>query len=485
MAVMEAATAVLLAALAACIVALVLRAVRDSMRDSRGGSTIPVTPGMPVIGHAWDFIGVDIDMLLPKILEMIDGRPLSRFFCLGKTFIVVSDATYMSEVVRRKDLVDKAVFGYNLMHVVAKQGLVQLGGAEWKQHRTWLVPGFKKKVLDSFIGDFNAVARHFLSTVPVGEVVEARAMFMRTMSRAFITTALGDAWDREEEVKTATDFIDQWFDSIMKRAFRPLLWLDWTFLLTADGRSLLRAKVNFDAFTKRFMDRKRQALRDAKHEDTPSEQVIQDEVKTFFFAAVETTASALSWAVKVLSLLPDEQRRVHAELDEVFGDSDRDVGLDDITKLHYLVRFIKEVMRMFPPALMIGRQCYHQTELWGYQIPANTVIGINILGIHRDAKHWPEPDRFDPDRFLPENSRDRHPHAYIPFSAGGRNCIGGAYAMQIMTVLLASVLRALSVQPVDDGIEDLQGLTDRMTMVVMSRLRGGFNVRFCSRVAGG
>lgn len=151
-----------------------------------------------------------------------------------------------------------------------------------------------------------------------------------------------------------------------------------------------------------------------------------------------------------------------------------------VSRFTYMDCFIKECMRMFPPFPAIGRECCKDTTLFGHTIPAGSSVGILILYVHRDPKHWPNPDVFDPDRFLSENSKGRHPCAYIPFSTGPRNCIGGKYALMNIATFLAVTLRAYKLLPTEDH-KDLQSLTDNMTFDLSSRLVGGTRVRFQRR----
>ena len=151
-------------------------------------------------------------------------------------------------------------------------------------------------------------------------------------------------------------------------------------------------------------------------------------------------------------------------------------------RLKYLHRVIKECLRLFPPIPLTGRQCYAESKVCGRTIPAGATILLNILSAHRDPKYWDQPDRFDPDRFLPENCKDRHPCAYVPFSIGSRNCIGATYAMNNMATFLATTLRTYELLPVDDH-KDLHSLYDNMTFDFTSRLVGGVRVKFQRRVA--
>ncbi|XP_011687784.1 PREDICTED: cytochrome P450 4C1-like, partial [Wasmannia auropunctata] len=95
-----------------------------------------------------------------------------------------------------------------------------------------------------------------------------------------------------------------------------------------------------------------------------------------------------------------------------------------LQNLPYLERCIKEALRLYPSVYLISRIPGEDVKLQSYLVPAGTILHLNIYGVHRDPNFWPNPEVFDPDRFLPEKILNRHPYSYIPFSAGPRNCIG-------------------------------------------------------------
>lgn len=130
------------------------------------------------------------------------------------------------------------------------------------------------------------------------------------------------------------------------------------------------------------------------------------------------------------------QKLVQEELDQVFGDSDRPCTLEDAGQLKYLECCIKESLRLYPPVPVIMRYIKEDTELGGYQIPAGVSISMNIFALHRNEEYFPDPLTFRPDRFLNEESIGRHPFAYIPFSAGPRNCIGIAFRQHSSGLIL-------------------------------------------------
>lgn len=159
-------------------------------------------------------------------------------------------------------------------------------------------------------------------------------------------------------------------------------------------------------------------------------QDVREEVDTFMFEGHDTTSAGMNWALQMLGSHPEYQAKVHQELDQVFGDDDdRDIRFDDLKNLNYLEMFIKEALRLYPSVPMFGRTLHEDCEINGFMVPASTQLLIIPFAVHRDPKHWPDPEIFDPDRFLPENSVGRHPFAYLPFSAGARNCIGQRFAL--------------------------------------------------------
>lgn len=148
----------------------------------------------------------------------------------------------------------------------------------------------------------------------------------------------------------------------------------------------------------------------------------------------------------MLGLYPEEQQKVHEELDSVFGeDCERPFTMEDLRELKYLECVIKESLRLFPSVPFFGRKTTETTTIAGHEVPAGATVAAIVYMIHRDPNHWPEPEVFRPDRFLAANCNGRHPYAFIPFSAGPRNCIGQKFAIQEEKAVLASLFRKYKV----------------------------------------
>lgn len=145
---------------------------------------------------------------------------------------------------------------------------------------------------------------------------------------------------------------------------------------------------------------------------------------------------------------PDVQEKIHAELDEVFGnDYERDVEVQDVRKLVYLEMVIKETLRLFSPAPTMGRKLTEDVILGEYFIPKGTDVWFVIQALHHNEEIYPDPIKFIPERF--QNSRDINQYSWGPFSAGRRNCPGNRFAMVEAKVILANILRRYRIESLD------------------------------------
>jgi len=169
---------------------------------------------------------------------------------------------------------------------------------------------------------------------------------------------------------------------------------------------------------------------------------VRDETMTLFLAGHETTANALAWALHLLSRHPDVYARLRSEVDGVLAG--RAPTLEDMPRLPYALQVFKETMRLYPPAYIIGRMAMRQVALGPHMVPAGMTVFINIYGMHRRAKYFPNPERFDPDRFRPEAERDMVRSSYLPFGGGPRVCIGNQFALLEGQIVLAALAQRIT-----------------------------------------
>ncbi|PPI93238.1 cytochrome P450 [Nocardia nova] len=161
------------------------------------------------------------------------------------------------------------------------------------------------------------------------------------------------------------------------------------------------------------------------------------EAISFMLTGYETTANAMCWLWYLLASNPDARQRMLDEVDSVL--QKRVVTLEDVPKLQWTTACLEEAMRIFPPVWMITRQAVEDDVIGGHPVEAGETVAIVIEHVHRDPRFWPEPERFDPSRFLPGADRDRPRSSYLPFGGGKRICIGRNFAL-LEAVMLTAML---------------------------------------------
>ena len=166
---------------------------------------------------------------------------------------------------------------------------------------------------------------------------------------------------------------------------------------------------------------------------------VRDEATTFMLAGHETTANAMTWMWYLLAEHPEARERMLEEVDRVVGD--RRPTVEDLPSLPWTTACVQEAMRVYPPAWSIPRTAVRDDVIDGHRIPRGATAIIPVYSIHHDPRWWPDPEAFDPSRFLPENARGRHRSAYLPFGGGRRICIGTSFALMETTLITALLSR--------------------------------------------
>lgn len=204
---------------------------------------------------------------------------------------------------------------------------------------------------------------------------------------------------------------------------------------------------------------------------------VREEVDTFVFEGHDTTSAGLIFIFFLLGQHKDVQQGVFEEIKSIVDEAGEEpLNTNDFNNMIYTDRVIKESLRLFPPVPFISRNLTEDIRLQtGQRIPKGTQCHLHIYDLHRDPGQFPDPEKFDPDRFLPEENAKRHPFAYLPFSAGPRNCIGQKYAMLEMKSCLTDVLMQFKVEPVTK-LEEIDFIVD-----IVLRTRNPVQVQFVRR----
>ncbi len=250
---------------------------------------------------------------------------------------------------------------------------------------------------------------------------------------------------------------------IINRRIGETFWstkLETTLPLPANVR-FRHAIGELDAVVYRIIADRRQSQRDeadllsmflaARDEETGAgmtDRQLRDEVMTMLLAGHETTSLALSWTYYLLSQHPESERRITDEVDRVIGD--RRPTFADVDHLISMRRVLEESLRLYPPAWGFSRLALGEDEIGGYRVPKGSIVFLIPFVIHRRPKLWPDPKRFDPDRFAPERESARPRFAYIPFGGGPRGCIGNQFAMLEAQLIVAMIAQRYRVEVLPD-----------------------------------
>ena len=210
------------------------------------------------------------------------------------------------------------------------------------------------------------------------------------------------------------------------------------------------ARARLDAIIYRMIADRRASGRDhgdllsmllsAQDEDAGggmTDQQVRDEAMTIFLAGHETTANALMWTWFLLSGAPEVEAKLHAEIDRVL--QGRLPAMADLGSLHYVERVVTESMRLYPPAWIVGRRAIDAYQLGEYLVPPRSILIMSPYLMQRDARFYPDPERFDPDRWTPEFRAALPKFAYFPFGGGPRQCIGESFAWMELVLLVATI----------------------------------------------
>jgi len=203
-----------------------------------------------------------------------------------------------------------------------------------------------------------------------------------------------------------------------------------------------------------------------------TDQQLLDESLVLYVAGHETTALALTWALYLISSHPDVEQQLYKSTLSQF--SEKDPGFSDLRSMGYTAQVIDETMRMYPPAWLLDRKAIEDDEVGGYTINKNQDIFCFTYGMHRNPEYWENPDTFDPDRFSEENKKKHVPHAYMPFGAGPRLCIGNNFAMMEMQLILSMFSKRYRFEVLSDQNITVQPL-------ITLRPRNGIKVKVHKR----
>ncbi len=404
--------------------------------------------------------------LFPAELAWQNGG-LARFRMLHKYLYAVTSAEYARQIlVTNHDRYERS-FQYKTGRIVIGDGLLSTDGPEWLKRRREMLPAFKAHTMRQLVEAAGAATEDAMrrwqtideetGSVPI--VAEIQRLALIIIGKTLLSTEIDDghAADFGHAVRETLYLVRQRNTSLI----RLPMWLP----SSANDRIHKTRQVLDEFLVPHIENRRMQPDKDVKSDildllahsrDKESgskldDQALLDETKTLFVSGFETTATALSWTLYLLSRHPEIAARWHRECAQVL--KGRLPTSDDLELLTFTKQIIQEALRLYPPVYNMARECVTDDTLGSVRIRKGSVLLISIYGIHHAEAYWPQPEKFDPDRFAPERSLPAN--AYYPFALGKHVCIGAQFAMtEMITILgiIGSRLRICAADPQPVGI---------------------------------
>lgn len=448
-----------------------LRFYFDFRRRSKFIHRLPGVPPHWFWGHLKEFPGpceAGLTYMKVKTSESKSGL-LRLFFGPIHSNLGVFHPNSVKAILKTSEPKPRAIGGYFNLEPWLGDGLLLSGGQKWSRNRRLLTPAFHFDILRPYMAINNRCVDVFLDKVEkFAESGEYFEVFTQ-VSLLTLDIILRCAFSYENDCQTRgknhpyVQSVNSLATLATQRFLSPWLYPDFIFRLTPGGRQFYKDcdfvhKVSEEIIAKRKEVLGKQVLETAAksryldfldilltaRDDNGrglTDREIRDEADTFMFEGHDTTSSGISWTLFSLASHPEAQARCQEEIDEILrGRKTKDIEWDDLPKLKYVTMCLKEALRLHTPVPVIERLTTKDMDIEGYHIPAGTTIDIHLYVLHHSAYVWEDPEEFRPERFSPENQAQTDPHAFLPFSAGPRNCIGQNFAMHEMKVAVARTL---------------------------------------------
>ncbi|XP_049516183.1 cytochrome P450 4C1-like isoform X7 [Dermacentor silvarum] len=425
--------------------------------------------------------GTEFSYLLRALCEMYKNRTFKTYLGFSP-FVIIQNPEDAEVLLSSSENLRKPLFYTFTIPWLGPRNMLYIAGNVWRFKRKLQMPAFHSKTLEKFMDVVNEHADSMVERMEEASVKKELAPIQNIVKRCSLDL-IGEVLmgvnlnTQKNQNSQYSEYISGVTFLMAVRAFRPWMWLNTIYNISMEGMWFRKMISGINEFNLKIMSERkktfhlyrnqgdlsgsedeevkdnrglqperRMAVIDImldKHFKDPSYTMheIRKDLDLLLFAGHDTTSIAMAWTLYLLGLHPELQRKVQEELDAIFMDDfTRDVTRDDTDRMVFLEACFKEAMRLFPPIPFIGRVLDESIKLDGVVIPKGTTVFINIFGLHRNDNHFEKSEEFIPARFLDGAEKKRHPFAFIPFSAGAKNCIGQRFAYRQGKVVLAKVL---------------------------------------------
>lgn len=413
-----------------------------------GAGTRALPPGPTKRVRFWNIVNLREDLLgnLKRLRD--EYGDISRLKTDFFDIVLVTDPDLVKKIlVNDYEIFEKSI-GMKRMSFIFGKGLLTSEGSFHRRQRQLVAPAFHREALRNYANDMIHYAARTRDTWDDGVTMEMTQEMMR-LTLAIVAKTLFSA-----NVDDAADTVGKSLHDILEGypiMFMPMGSLYARFVPTRKNRRLMRGRKRLDDIIYGIINERKQsgetgtdllgmllASREEGGGEGMSARQARDEAMTLFLAGHETTAIGLSWTWRLLSENPEVREKLEAELESVLGG--RTPTYEDYPKLAYTRKVFQESMRIYPPAYAAGRRVMQEYEIGGYTLPPKrTMLFVSPYLHHHDPRLFPDPERFDPDRWTPAFESGLHKFAYFPFGGGPRVCIGANFAWMEAVLVIATL----------------------------------------------
>ena len=427
----------------------------------------PGPKGLPIVGNMFEPRG-DAIRYFTKCIREYGDIVFLRF--LGVPMCLVNRPDCIESVLVTQHNNFEKSKDYRALRRVLGNGLLTSEGVFWRRQRKLVQPAFHQVRIAAYAEVMVAYTERMVASWKHGQGLDVHEAMMRLTLDIVAKTLFDTDVSREaEDVGAALQVLMSKF--FRQAGFALLL---PSFIPIPTTRRLQRAVGQLDKVIYEIIRRRRTSgqtsgdllsvlLRAQDDEGLGmTDRQLHDEIMTLFLAGHETTANALSWTWLLLGQNPGVEEKLIEELRRVL--SGRSPTAADLPRLTYTEMILREAMRLYPPVWVIGRRGLAPFRMGEYELPAETNVLMSQIITHRDARYFPEPERFDPDRWKADDPRfvSLPRFAYFPFGGGPRVCIGAGFAMMEAVLLLATIAQRSTLTLVPgQTIEKLPSVTLR------------------------
>ncbi|GAB0100689.1 Cytochrome P450 [Sergentomyia squamirostris] len=429
---------------------------------------------LPIIGNAYLTLGLTHEGILDYLKHFSRAYPSPMRFWLGpRLFVMIKKPEECQVVFNANECLSRDDI-YDYIKPFTGDGLVTLPAAPWKDHRKFLNPCFSLKILQSYMPIFNREVKTLIDRLDLKVNSGSFDMYdyMDACSLDIVCqTTLGTQMNiQKNENMDYLDAANSLLAIMTTRIFNPLYHSDIIFKMSKWAKLEQKNSDITFGFVDDILKRKKAAFKKAppvEEESSLDENTsfkspqlfidqllklsmegnyfndtdVKNEANTIVATGYESTALITSYCILMLAMHQDMQQKAYEEIKSIIPKTGDDVKYDDLGQLDYVERCLKETMRLFPTVPLVARKADAPFKLDKYTIPAGTHIVISVMEMQRNPEYWgPNAEKFNPDNFLPENFEKVHPYAYVPFSAGPRNCLGMKYAYMLLKVIMVHLV---------------------------------------------